>query len=175
MRVAPLGAYFMDDLARAADEARLSAEVTHMHPEGQAGAIAVAVAAGFASRHRGQTDALVKDRLFNAVLAHTPQGRTRDGIATAAGLPLTASVEMAAVELGNGSEVTAPDTVPFSLWVVARHWDDFPKALWSAVSTGGDRDTLGAIVGGIAVLSASARGIPERWLAQREPLRATDP
>ena len=45
MRVAPLGAWFADDVARAVDEARRSAEVTHMHPEGIAGAVAVAVAA----------------------------------------------------------------------------------------------------------------------------------
>ena len=40
MRVAPLGAYFAEDVERAASEAHLSAQVTHAHPEGQAGAIA---------------------------------------------------------------------------------------------------------------------------------------
>ena len=45
MIVAPLGAFFSDDLEKAAEQARLSAEVTHGHPEGQAGAIAIAVAA----------------------------------------------------------------------------------------------------------------------------------
>ncbi|MBX3443419.1 MAG: ADP-ribosylglycohydrolase family protein [Planctomyces sp.] len=38
MRAAPLRAYFADDLPRVVDEARLSAEVTHAHPEGMAGA-----------------------------------------------------------------------------------------------------------------------------------------
>ena len=45
MRVAPVGAYFGDDLPRVVEEARLSAEVTHAHPEGIAGAIGVAAAA----------------------------------------------------------------------------------------------------------------------------------
>lgn len=44
MRVAPLGAYFADDLKEAVEHARTSAEVTHAHPEGQAGAIATAAA-----------------------------------------------------------------------------------------------------------------------------------
>ncbi|MBZ0286172.1 MAG: ADP-ribosylglycohydrolase family protein, partial [Anaerolineae bacterium] len=44
MRVAPLGAYFADDLEAVVTNARLSAEITHAHPEGIAGAIAVAVA-----------------------------------------------------------------------------------------------------------------------------------
>src|SRR6266705_3524246 len=43
MRVAPLGAYFADNLDRCAAEARKSALVTHTHPEGVAGTIAVAV------------------------------------------------------------------------------------------------------------------------------------
>src|SRR5437764_9793231 len=42
MRVAPLGAYFADDPDAVVDQARASAAVTHAHPDGQAGAIAVA-------------------------------------------------------------------------------------------------------------------------------------
>ena len=52
MRVAPLGAYFADDLDEVVAQARASAEVTHAHPEGQAGAIATAVAAAWASNSR---------------------------------------------------------------------------------------------------------------------------
>ena len=44
MRVAPLGAYFADDLDRCVSEAILQSEVTHTNPEGIAGAVAVAVA-----------------------------------------------------------------------------------------------------------------------------------
>ena len=50
MRVAPLGAYFADDMEACIENARRSAEVTHAHPEGVAGAIAVAVAAAHAFR-----------------------------------------------------------------------------------------------------------------------------
>jgi len=40
MRAAPIGAYFADDCERVVYEARLSAEVTHAHPDGQTGAAA---------------------------------------------------------------------------------------------------------------------------------------
>src|SRR5258707_11088677 len=53
MRVAPLGAYFADDLERCVEEARASSVVTHTHPEGVAGTIAVAVAAAMAWRLKG--------------------------------------------------------------------------------------------------------------------------
>jgi len=52
MRVAPIGAYFADDLDRVVEQARRSAVVTHAHPEGVAGAIAVAVAAALARTTR---------------------------------------------------------------------------------------------------------------------------
>jgi ADP-ribosylglycohydrolase len=42
MRVAPLGAFFSDDVDRCVGEARLSAEITRAYEDGIAGAIAVA-------------------------------------------------------------------------------------------------------------------------------------
>ena len=53
MRVAPLGAYFADDLRRLVEEARRSAVSTHAHLEASAGAIATAVGAAVAWRSRG--------------------------------------------------------------------------------------------------------------------------
>ena len=41
MRVAPLGAYFADDLASCIEGARLQAEITHTHVEGVAGALKI--------------------------------------------------------------------------------------------------------------------------------------
>src|SRR5262249_25383017 len=53
MRVAPVGAYFADDLPSVIEQASRSAVVTHTHHEAVAGAIAVAVAAAWAGRLRG--------------------------------------------------------------------------------------------------------------------------
>jgi ADP-ribosylglycohydrolase len=162
MRVAPLGAWFADDLDAVVSEARASAEVTHAHPEGQAGAVAVALASAHASRGaRGR-------ELLEAVVAGTPEGETREGIARSTRLPLDSPTVLAAEALGNGSEVTAPDTVPFALWCASRNLDDFAEALWQTVSGLGDRDTTCAIVGGI--LGAAGTPIPPAWLAAREPL-----
>jgi hypothetical protein len=37
-------------------------------------------------------------------------------------------------KVGNGSQVTAPDTVPLVIWCAARHWHDIPDAFWNTVS-----------------------------------------
>jgi ADP-ribosylglycohydrolase len=170
MRVAPLGAYFADQpLDRVAEEARLSAEVTHAHPEGVAGAIAVAVAAVLAWRSRARPGPLGPAWL-TAVRDAVPPGYTRDAIAEALAVSPEASVLDAARTLGNGSGVTAPDTVPLCLWVAARRGDAFADALWDTVSALGDRDTTCAIVGGIVALKSGRDGIPPAWLDAREAL-----
>jgi ADP-ribosylglycohydrolase len=169
MRVAPLGAYFADDLARVVSEARASAEVTHFHPEGQAGAIAIAVAAAWACQRREQHSN--PGSLFEVVMDLTPAGATRQGLERARALPLEASPLLAAKELGSGSRVISEDTVPFSVWCAARHLDSYEDALWSTVSGLGDRDTTCAIVGGIVALSAGRGSIPPAWLEAREQLQ----
>jgi ADP-ribosylglycohydrolase len=164
MRVAPLGAYFATDgWERVASEARASAEVTHAHPEGIAGAIAVAIAAAWASGDRATS-------LFATVLDLTPPGATRDRIAQAAALPLNTVPAAAGATLGNGGSVLAQDTVAFCLWCAQRHLDDYANALWATVSAFGDCDTTCAIVGGIVACAVGIDGIPTGWLSCREPL-----
>jgi len=73
-------------------------------------------------------------------------------------------------DLGTGLDVAAHDTVPFCLWVAARHLDSYEDAIWAATSQDGDRDTTGAIVGGIVVLATGAEQIPVLWRAATEPV-----
>lgn len=170
MRVAPVGAYFADDLDVVVEQARASAEVTHHHPDGQAGAIAVAVAAAWASRVGEHKTRGASAKLLDTALQYTPPGATRDGIERALQLPLISSIDDAVTALGNGRQVIASDTVPFALWCAARHIDNYEASLWTTVSGLGDRDTTCAIVGGIVVLAADKQSIPPTWLAAREPL-----
>jgi ADP-ribosylglycohydrolase len=172
MRSAVVGAYFADDLRSVIEQSRAAAEVTHAHPEGQAGAIAVALAAAWSWCNRERDGQSRGAELLAFVAAHTPKGVTRSGIVKATGIHAEASLVRAVSALGNGTEVTAPDTVPFALWCAARHLEDYAEVLWATASGLGDVDTNCAIVGGIVGLSAS---IPEKWLAsleQRNPAPA---
>ncbi|MFL6119562.1 ADP-ribosylglycohydrolase family protein, partial [Actinophytocola sp.] len=158
MRVAPLGAWFAGDPARAAAEAEASALVTHTHPEGVAGTVATAVAA-----------AAEPAAMYDEVLRHTPAGQVRDGIEAAAEMP-DASPAEAAVQLGNGSALSAPDTVPLALWVVARHPNDYAAALRTVAPVAWDTDTVCAIAGGIIAGRVGEDGIPPEWRRSTEPL-----
>jgi ADP-ribosylglycohydrolase len=165
MRAAPIGGYFWDDPERACREAQRSAEVTHSHPEGRAGAAAVAVAAARASAgHADPRD------ILDAAAALTPAGETRAGLVEALRIPPGSSVRTAVNALGNGSQVISQDTVPFALWCAGRHLTQFEEALWTTVSGLGDRDTTCAIAGGVVALAVGSEALPSKWLAAREPL-----
>lgn len=168
MRAAPIGAYFADDIERVVAEAKTSAEVTHAHPDGQTGAIAVALAAAWMVAH-GQRAKSSGHALVEFVLEHIPKTETYHRLKRALELPLNMSLVTAASALGNGLQVIASDTVPFCLWCAARHADNYQDAMWSTVSVYGDIDTNCAIVGGIVALSAGRHSIPTEWLSAREP------
>jgi ADP-ribosylglycohydrolase len=170
MRVGPVGAYFADDLTAAVENARASAEVTHMHPDGQAGAIAVAVAAAMAYRTHDLPPNQAAGQLLKAVLARTPDGPTRGGLMAIGRVGLECSLESAVYTLGNGSNVISSDTVPFCIWAACRHLRNYEDALWETVSALGDRDTTCAIVGSIVAMGVGQGGIPKDWITAREPL-----
>ena len=176
MRASVVGAWFADQpLEVVAEQARRSAEVTHAHPEGQAGAIAVAVAAALAWRARrdGWADAPSEAQradFIEEVIAHTPRGEVRDGLVKAVNLAGMRDVRTVAAVVGNGSRILAQDTAPLTVWCAARHLEDFTEAMWVTVSALGDRDTTCAIVGGVVAMSAGAESIPPAWLEAREPL-----
>jgi ADP-ribosylglycohydrolase len=170
MRVAPLGAFFADDLDRTVAEAGRSAEVTHTHPEGKAGAVAVAVAAALAAGGEASGMSFVE-----AVITRTPPSEVRDRLAAIPRLEPGAASSEVVEQLGNGSRISAQDTVAFTVWAASQHLDDYEAALWLTVGAGGDLDTTCAIVGGILGGRVGLNGIPEEWLRRREPLPPSGP
>ncbi len=136
--------------------------VTHAHPEGQAGAMAVAAMAAIVSSPIQP----IGIALLREVLSYVPASKTREGIVEATRIDPNEHQRAIAV-LGTGDQVAAFDTVPYCFWIVAHHAQDYETALWTTVAGLGDRDTTCAIVGGIVALSTN---IPSEWLKRREAL-----
>ncbi|WP_031065039.1 ADP-ribosylglycohydrolase family protein [Streptomyces sp. NRRL WC-3742] len=169
MRVAPLGAWYADDLARAAREAELQALTTHFHPEAVVGAVAVALAAALAVRSRGEVPP-GRGELLTDIAGRLPESDVRSGVRIAARLPEGTSVRHSAAVLGSGLLLSAPDTVPFALWSAAGHLDRLTEALWQTLEGWGDRDTTCAIAGGVVAARTGTAEVPASWLAAREAL-----
>jgi ADP-ribosylglycohydrolase len=167
MRAAPIGAWHADSLAHAAAEGARAAEVTHAHPEGIAGGVAVTVAAAIAAAARLDGHRPEPPQFLAAVAGLVAPGHVRDGLERAR--RLTAPAE-AAYELGTGARAMAQDSVPFAVWVAAHHLGDYPAAITTCVGAGGDVDTTAAMAGGIVAAYTGVDGIPPGWLAAREEL-----
>jgi ADP-ribosylglycohydrolase len=156
-------------------QAARSAEVTHAHPEGIAGAVAVARVSSYlaAARLRGGTpDA---ESIIAAAAEGVSGSMVSFGLGRAANR-LGAPLDEVVSTLGNGREVLAQDTVPFCVWVVATWPTDYPSAIEACVEARGDIDTTSAIVGGMVAAFTGVgdhdgvRGVPAEWVASREPL-----
>ena len=76
MRAAPIGGYFYSDPEPAAYEAQQSAVITHAHPEGHAGSMAVAVAASIAASGPPPSGS----DFLAEVLLHVPESVTKSKI-----------------------------------------------------------------------------------------------
>lgn len=161
-RATPIGAWFANHPARAADEARLSAAVTHAHNDGIAGANAVAVATAL----RCGAKPLEGAEFLRDVARYAPHGAVRERLDLAADIAPVQYAE-ALAQLGQGGS-SAADAVPFAIWIVAHHGGDFAGAMWLAGTSGPARGSVCAIVGG--VLAGSGTTVPSEWRSRREPL-----
>ena len=166
MRVAPIGAYFADDMDKVLYYARASAEVTHAHIEGIVGAMAAAAASALLlnkklGNYSGEGEVFLRD-----VADKLPESDTKYKILSAVPIKKESSIDFVVSVLGNGMMLTAQDTVPFCLWCAAYYYASVEEALWMAVSALGDRDTICAIVGGIVSLYADE--LPQQWVSYME-------
>jgi ADP-ribosylglycohydrolase len=170
MRVAPLGAFFVDELKKVCQEAEKAAVVTHTNDEAIVGAQAVALAAAFAHQFRENGVLPARAEFIDAILPYLAPSETTSKIERARDLSKEISTQNAAEILGNGIRISCPDTVPFCLFAAGEYLDNYEEALWQTVSALGDRDTTCAIVGGIVVMHAGSESIPQIWLEKREPI-----
>lgn len=139
---------------------RLSAAVTHSHPEGIKGALAVA-------------DAIFMGRFFSGgygddmgnpdnerYTLEQYKGRIKAHIETNYGYDLSQS--LAEIRPGYRFDESCQGTVPQAI-VAFLESTDFEDAIRNAISLGGDSDTLAAITGSIA---EAAYGVPG-WIKNK--------
>ncbi len=163
MRSALLGVCYGDDPEKLRALVRANTRITHTDPKAEHGAMAVAVAAYFASQGKdvseeGYVGALAKmlgqdagEMIGLAERALHATGLTTEGFARDLGLH-------------KGVSGYVFHTVPVALHAWNLHPTDFRAAVLKAIRCGGDTDTVAAIVGALVGARVGKDGIPRDWL-----------
>ncbi|MEW6668600.1 MAG: ADP-ribosylglycohydrolase family protein [Thermodesulfobacteriota bacterium] len=162
MRSAILGVCYGDREDRLRELVRLCTRITHTDPRGEAGALAVAVAADFAARSGTGVSA---QAYVDKLRAYLEEGNEMAGLASRVGESIGRGekTEGFAAALGceNGVSGFVNHTVPVALHAWLSHPQDLESALVTAIRCGGDTDTVAAIVGGIVGAGVGIASIPE--------------
>lgn len=137
MRVSPIGWYF-DTIEETLYFARLSAEVSHNHPEGVKGAVCIAAAVFWA--RQGKSKKQIRSLLYDAF---------KYEILNKSILEVRQECKWSSV---------CQDTVPMAVLAFLES-EDFSSAIKLSVSYGSDSDTIAAMAGAIA--QAYYREIPQ--------------
>ena len=174
MRIAPVGMFFYDDDRRLIDMAVHTAEITHTHPAGVAGAVAQAMAVGRAVRHAlsggvFSVESLVDDSARASGEFAEDAAREVSRIKSLAADDLDGAVEEIVTAFSR--DVSALGAVPAALaaFVLVHHMEGgFPDVVMAAVNSGGDTDTIGAMAGAVAGAFWGVGSIPKKWLAVME-------
>lgn len=149
MRVSPVGFAFSTEY-EVLHQARLSAEITHNHPEGIKGAQATALA------------------VFLARTGHDKEA-IRSRIKALSGYDLDRSVDD--IRPSYFFNESCQETVPEAI-IAFLDSQSYEDAIRNAVSLGGDSDTLACITGGVA--EAFYGGVPDEIRAKVEELLTPD-
>ncbi len=165
MRIAPLGVFFAgsDDLP---EMASLSARVTHAHPLGQDGAVVLASAISLATQS-DRDDGFSTQQFVRALSESASTDEFRDALQRVQRLLQGgADREQAAAELG--TDVLIHRSVPYAIYCFLNNPHSFEAALLDAILVPGDRDTIGAMTGGVAGAYLGQEAIPKGWLERLE-------
>jgi ADP-ribosylglycohydrolase len=166
MRIAPIGCFYFADLDAIKVKAISSAQITHNHPEGLAGAVAQATAVGLAFQYGLSGEPIGLEKFLDTISAQVTN--IDNGFAQA--LDRIKSIRrgsvfevIEAIAARYDLSLRAIESVPAAIGAFVLT-DSFRDAVVLAVNLGGDTDTIGAMAGAIAGAYYGYGQMPEEWL-----------
>jgi ADP-ribosylglycohydrolase len=170
MRVSPVGLFYHHNREALRKAAMDQAIVTHTHPLGEWGAVMQASSVGLAllqdPRKPLKKDQIVlelREILWPGPVEYQKALNQMENIFAEGKRVETREI---ARRLGNGVE--AHRSVPSASYVALTYSPDFQDAIRTAISLGGDTDTIAGMVGAIVGAHVGERGLPAEWIEQLE-------
>jgi len=170
MRVSPVGLFYHHDLESLQMAAMKQANITHVHPLGQWGAVMQATSIGLAVNQNPNAPFKKEQMVINLreILWGGPVeymralNKIEEIVAQEKKLDAREVVRL----LGNGVE--AHLSVPSACYIAITYSPDFCDAIRAAISLGGDTDTIAGMVGAIVGAHVGEKGLPIEWIEQLE-------
>jgi poly(ADP-ribose) glycohydrolase ARH3 len=170
MRVSPVGIFYHHDLDALRKAAIEQANVTHVHPLGQWGAVMQACSVGLAvirnPKEPFKNNEVIVD--LREVLWGGPIEyiRALKKIEEMLSRGKRLHAREVVQSLGNGVEANL--SVPSACYIAITYSPDFCDAVRAAISLGGDTDTIAGMVGAIVGAHVGEEGLPVEWVEQLE-------
>ncbi|MBD3213266.1 MAG: hypothetical protein GF311_11720 [Candidatus Lokiarchaeota archaeon] len=168
MRIAPLGIFYYD-IENIYQLAERSSLATHTHPLGIDGAAILAKLLGFLVKKNPQNDDITGKigKILEMLVNYAKTREYREKLKQVERL-LSEDVQITEAEYELGSNVLAHKSVPFSIYAFFRNPNSYKKALLETVLISQDRDTVGAMVGGLLGSYVGINQIPDVWTEKLE-------
>ena len=170
MRVSPVGLFYHHDLESLQEAAIKQANITHIHPLGQWGAVMQAAAVGLAVNQnprepfkKEEVTVQLREVLWQGPIEYV---RALNKIEEMFGQGKKLQALEVAQSLGNGVE--AHFSVPSACYIAVTYSPDFCDAIRAAISLGGDTDTIAGMVGATVGAHIGEKGLPIEWIEQLE-------
>lgn len=165
MRIAPVGVFYYDDLAKLKEIAYKSSQITHAHELGKEGAALQAYAIALATQ-ADPSSAFQGNEFLRKLTDFTKHEVYQQKMKSAERLLGEKDRSKVVAELGHGIE--AFNSVPTAIYSFLSHPNSFEEAVIYAISLGGDTDTIGAMTGAISGAYLGIEAIPEKWQKKLE-------
>jgi len=170
MRVSPVGLFYQHDLERLRRAAIEQANITHVHPLGQWGAVMQACSVGLAVIQepkepfkKEEVIIHLREILWGGPIEYV---KALNKIEEMVGQGKKLQSREVVQSLGNGVE--AHLSVPSACYIAITYSPDFCDAIRAAISLGGDTDTIAGMVGAMVGAHVGEKGLPAEWIEQLE-------
>ena len=170
MRVSPIGLFYHQDLTTLQEAAVKQANITHVHPLGQWGAVMQACSVGLAvvqsPKEPFEGEAVIvhlREVLWQGPIEYVKALNKIEGMLAHKG---KLGAQQIMQSLGNGVE--AHLSVPSACYIALTYSQDFCDAVRAAISLGGDTDTIAGMVGAIVGAHVGEKRLPAEWVDQLE-------
>jgi poly(ADP-ribose) glycohydrolase ARH3 len=167
MRISPLGLFYYDS-SNMYEVAKKSAVATHTHSWGIDGAAILAkLYSLIVPKQPGDLTDQQKNGILDELIEFSNTDKYKNVLKRVKELILQSkSLKYAEGIIGSG--VLAYTSVPFSIFAFLYNPEPYRKNLINTVLLSRDRDTVGAMVGGLLGAYLGIEGIPDEWIQKLE-------